>query len=68
MEVNPSDEETEEGEDEAAGLAKEPDVDLKSRGNAFKYIGADIAKLEAIDLRGKPAAEQHYLAAWRAHV
>ena len=68
MEVDPSDEESEEAEEEAAGLAKEPDVDLKSGVNAFKYIGADVAKLEATDLRGRPATEQHFLAAWRAHV
>ena len=68
MEVDPSDEEGEEVEGEAAGLAKEPEVDLKSRVNAFKYIGADLKKLEATDLKGKPATEAHYLAAWRAHV
>ena len=38
MEVDPSDEEAEE-EGEAADLEKEPDEDLKSRINAFKYIG-----------------------------
>ena len=68
MEVDPSDEEAEEGDDEAAGLAKEPEVDLKSRVNAFTYIGTNIAKLEATDMGSKPATKQLALGAWRAHV
>ena len=67
MEVDPSDEEPE-TEEEAVGQEREPDVDLKTRINEFKYIGTDIQKLEAPDLKGKPATEAHYLAAWRAHV
>ena len=43
-------------------------MDLKSRVNAFKYVGADLKKLEATDLKEKSATEAHYLAAWRAHV
>ena len=58
----------EQEEEEAAGQGREPDADLKSRINEFKYIGSELQKIEAPDLKGKPATEVHYLASWRAHV
>ena len=39
-----------------------------SRINTFKYVGGDLEKLEAADLRGKPATQQLALGGWRGHV